>query len=339
MRAAFVFPNPRAKLLEGVRRGDAPDSSLLGANHLADAYVHDPRLARERSSWLRWQLRELVLPFEVRDADVLVTPLFRYVGLASRLANGPKLIVVNFGLNVLLRNASPWRRRAVLATLRRPDRIACLSNVQRHELLELSGLPPERIVTVRLGIDADFFRPDDALDALPHVVTVGKDLARDYGTFAAALRGLEVAGFVATLPRNLAGVSLPPNVTAGTLEPLALRSRYRRAACVVISQFHDSHPVGTEHGGTTALLEAWAMGKAVIVTERATLREYIVDGQDAIVVPAEDPAAMRAAIERLVGDADLRTRLGAAGRARVEQELTTGHMAERWEPVLAEAAA
>lgn len=338
MKAVFVFPNPRAKLLDGVRRGDAPDSSLLGANHLPGAYIHDPRLARERSSWLRWQLRELALPFEVRGADVLVTPLFRYVGFAGRVARGPKLVVVNFGLNVLLRNAPPWRRRAVLATLRQPARIACLSDVQRHELVELSGLPDERVVTVRLGIDAEFFTPGEALDERPVVVTVGKDLARDYGTFAAAVAGLEAEGRIAALPRNLEGVALPPNVTAAMLDPLELRDHYRRATCVVISQFRDAYPVGTEHGGTTALLEAWAMEKAVIATDRATLREYIREGEDGLIVPAEDPSAMRSAIERVVGDPDLRRRLGAAGRKRVEDEFTTRHMAERWRPVLEAAA-
>ena len=338
MRAAFVFPNPRARLLADLQRGAAPDSSLLGANHLPGAYVHDPRLARQRSSWLRWQLRELVLPWEVRSADVLVTPLFRYVGFASRFARGPHVVVVNFGLNVLLRNAPPLRRRAVLATLRQPARIACLSDVQRDELVELSGLPADRVVTVRLGIDAEFFTPADALDERPLVMTVGKDLARDYATFAAALVGVEADGKIAALPRNLAGVVLPRNVTGSMLDPVELRDHYRRASCVVISQFRDAHPVGTEHGGTTALLEAWAMGKAVVATDRATLREYIRDGEDGLIVPAEDVHAMRGAIERVLRDSDLRSRLGAAGRRRVEEDLTTRHMAARWLPVLEAAA-
>jgi glycosyltransferase involved in cell wall biosynthesis len=338
VRAAFVFPNPRAKLLADLRRGAAPDSSLLGANHLREAYVHDPRLARERSSWLRWQLRELVLPWEVRGDDVLVTPLFRYVGVASRIVHGPRLVVVNFGLNVLLRNAPSLRRHAVLATLRQPARIVCLSDVQRHELVELSGLPADRVVTVRLGIDAAFFTPADALGERRLVLTVGKDLARDYATFAAALDGVEADAKIAALPRNLESVTLPQNVTASMLDSLELRDHYRRASCVVISQFRDEHPVGTEHGGTTALLEAWAMGKAVIATDRAALREYIRDGEDALIVPAEDAQAMRSAVERVLGDPELRRRLGAAGRARVEDDLTTRHMAERWLPVLEAAA-
>jgi glycosyltransferase involved in cell wall biosynthesis len=338
VKVAFVFPNPRRSLLDEIGHGDAPDSSLLGANHLPYSYVHDSRLARDRSSWLRWQLRELVLPWEIREADVLVTPLFRYVGFATRAARGPRLVVVNFGLNVLVRNAPPGRRRAVLATLRQPTLIACLSDVQRRELLELSGLPAERAVTVRLGIDADFFRPDDRPHDPPLVLSVGKDLARDYGTFATALDGLAANGFAAAMPRNLTGVRLPANVSAGVLDPRELREHYARATCVVISQFSDDHSVGTEHGGTTALLEAWAMGKPVIATTRATLHEYIRDGEDGLLVPARDAPAMRAAIERVLGDPGLRARLGARGRARIEREFTTRHMAERWDTVLRSAA-
>ena len=50
MRVAFVYPNPRGDLARAWRRGEAPDSPLLGQNHLhehgIDAYVHDPGLAR-----------------------------------------------------------------------------------------------------------------------------------------------------------------------------------------------------------------------------------------------------------------------------------------------------
>jgi glycosyltransferase involved in cell wall biosynthesis len=47
---------------------------------------------------------------------------------------------------------------------------------------------------------------------------------------------------------------------------------------------------------------------------------------------------MRTAIERLLGDAELRRTLGAAGRRRIDEDLTTRHMAARWLPVLEAAA-
>ena len=35
-QVAFVFPNPRAELAAAVARGEAPDSTLLGQNHLGE---------------------------------------------------------------------------------------------------------------------------------------------------------------------------------------------------------------------------------------------------------------------------------------------------------------
>jgi glycosyltransferase involved in cell wall biosynthesis len=46
------------------------------------------------------------------------------------------------------------------------------------------------------------------------------------------------------------------------------------------------------------------------------LRDLVVDGETGLVVPPRDPATLRAALERLLGDAELRRRLGTAGRER-----------------------
>ena len=41
-----------------------------------------------------------------------------------------------------------------------------------------------------------------------------------------------------------------------------------------------------------------------------------------LLVPPRDPGALRRALERLLGDRALRERLGAAGRAKAERELS-----------------
>jgi glycosyltransferase involved in cell wall biosynthesis len=78
-----------------------------------------------------------------------------------------------------------------------------------------------------------------------------------------------------------------------------------------------SSRVGTETF-PNVVLEAMATGLPVITTDVGSVREMVEDGRSALVVPVEDEAALREAIERLVGDAGLRSAFGARGRAIVD---------------------
>ncbi len=106
---------------------------------------------------------------------------------------------------------------------------------------------------------------------------------------------------------------------------------------MIVPQRRDGHLYGSEGAGITAVLEGAASARPLVVSERALLRDYVTDGENALVVPAEDPAALRAAIERVLGDAALGERLGAAGRARVERTHTTRGFASLLAPILEDA--
>lgn len=69
-----------------------------------------------------------------------------------------------------------------------------------------------------------------------------------------------------------------------------------------------------------AILEASACGVPVVVSDVGGLPEVVKAGETGLVVPREDPEAAARAIATLVGDPDLRRRMGAAGRAHVERE-------------------
>ena len=79
MKVTFVYPNSRVGLVERVARGEAPDTSLLGQNHLAafgiDATIHNPSLRRvdRRAGLLHritWNAREVGLPWELRKDEL-----------------------------------------------------------------------------------------------------------------------------------------------------------------------------------------------------------------------------------------------------------------------------
>ncbi|HTO10738.1 MAG TPA: glycosyltransferase, partial [Candidatus Binatia bacterium] len=66
------------------------------------------------------------------------------------------------------------------------------------------------------------------------------------------------------------------------------------------------------------VLEAMAAGRPVIGTRVGGTPELIEDGESGLLVPRADPAALAAAIERLLDDPALAARLGEAARRRVE---------------------
>ena len=74
-------------------------------------------------------------------------------------------------------------------------------------------------------------------------------------------------------------------------------------------------PSRREGFGMTCL-EAMAHGKPVVASAVGGLLDLVVDGETGLLVPPRDASALRAALERLLGDADLRRRLGVAARDR-----------------------
>ncbi len=67
------------------------------------------------------------------------------------------------------------------------------------------------------------------------------------------------------------------------------------------------------------LLEAAACGLAVVATDVGGTREiFPSDADGAVLVPKDDPAALAAAVQALLGDDGKRLALGAAGRRRME---------------------
>jgi glycosyltransferase involved in cell wall biosynthesis len=85
------------------------------------------------------------------------------------------------------------------------------------------------------------------------------------------------------------------------------------------------------------LLEAMASGLPCITTEVGTGTSFVVqDGVTGLVVPPADPAALRTALERLLGDPALCRQMGAAGRARVSAEFTPEQLLQRVEAVYEE---
>jgi glycosyltransferase involved in cell wall biosynthesis len=73
-----------------------------------------------------------------------------------------------------------------------------------------------------------------------------------------------------------------------------------------------------------SILEAMAVGLPVVASRVGGIPEVVVDEETGLLVPPGSPGALAAALRRLIGDRDLRRRLGAAGRSRVVRDFDLG---------------
>ena len=76
--------------------------------------------------------------------------------------------------------------------------------------------------------------------------------------------------------------------------------------------------IGGRYTSPLKLFEYLAAGKAVVVSDLPSMRQVLEPERDALLVKTGEAGGFAAAIERLLADAGLRSRLGAAAKARAE---------------------
>jgi glycosyltransferase involved in cell wall biosynthesis len=111
-------------------------------------------------------------------------------------------------------------------------------------------------------------------------------------------------------------------VFLGPLMEPEVRSEYGRAAvfalpCRVLEN-------GDRDGLPNVVLEAMAHGLPVASTTLAGVREAVVDGECGLLVPPGDEFGLADALQRLLSDGALRSRLGAQARRRVVSRFERG---------------
>lgn len=95
---------------------------------------------------------------------------------------------------------------------------------------------------------------------------------------------------------------------AGWLDPDAKAAQLTRSEVFVMPSLSEGMPI--------ALLEAMAYGKAIVASRVGGIPDIVEDGVEALLVPPSDPDALAAAVARVLGDRELRERLGSAARER-----------------------
>jgi glycosyltransferase involved in cell wall biosynthesis len=199
------------------------------------------------------------------------------------------------------------------------------TSTHREFAMNRLGVPPEKIRFITYYVDQKFFRP------MPRetdtICAVGQEM-RDYPTLVEAMRGLDIKCHIAagksrggrifdTVKVIYEHDSLPTNVTVGPLNLVELRELYARSRFIVIPLL----PTDSDNG-LTSILEAMAMGKAVICSKTKGQNDVIIDGKTGIFVPQGNPKALREAIEYLWAHPEIAEKMGREGRKIIEEKFT-----------------
>jgi glycosyltransferase involved in cell wall biosynthesis len=260
-----------------------------------------------------------------------------YGSFAARRAGVPGVVNAIAGLGYL--STSNGTKARIL----RPLVVAALRGAMKHHNTSLivQNRDDERMLLERgiassaqliclpgVGVDLRRFSPVPEPDGPPLVLLPARMLwAKGVGTFVDAATRLIAEGVEARFV--LAGRTDPENPTAiaesqlgewtaaGTVEWWGNREdmdQVLRAAAVVCL------PSAYGEGIPKSLLEGAASGRPIVTTDTPGCREVVGHGENGLLVPANDAIALAGALKTLIGDRELRARLGARGRARAEAE-------------------
>jgi glycosyltransferase involved in cell wall biosynthesis len=207
-------------------------------------------------------------------------------------------------------------------------------------------LPAGRVRVVPNPIDEDLFAPGGEELAVPgSILVVGRvERAKGQDLLLEALPAIREAvpeahirligadgGTATRLLDRARELGLPEAIAIeGARARRELPLAYRSAAvCVVPSRF-EAFPY--------TCLEAMACGRAVVAARVGGLPEVLSDGEDGLLVPPEDRAALAGAVRRLLLDGAERRLLGTAARARVLAAFAARTVAARMAELYAEVA-
>jgi glycosyltransferase involved in cell wall biosynthesis len=268
--------------------------------HYGIAYGHGALGNLRRRPWLSLLVPALVASFlraaRRVDADLLHAHWLPSGWVAAR--TGKPYVVQVWGTDVELAQHAPRLARRVLAGAR----LVIAASTSLADSARLLGAREVRVIPS--GVDLP---PEVGEEAEPLEVLYAGRLSAEKGV-------LELVGAAQGLNLVVAGDGpLRPQVPGarGFVRHDELQGLYARAAVVACPSRREGFGV--------ACLEAMAHARPVVATGVGGLRDLVVDGETGLVVPPRDPAALRAALERLLADPELRRRLGSAGRERARE--------------------
>lgn len=200
------------------------------------------------------------------------------------------------------------------------DAIVAISDYEAEEARRI-GIKGNRVFVVKNGLK---FTPPKAVpsawsDERRKALFIGRlDEQKGFDVLVKAVEGCEDEVALRVIGESVLGEEAIPTTSLRSAEFLGWQTEGQIEGHLAVADFVVM-PSRWEGFGLVAI-EAMRASKAVIASRVGGLQEVVVDGETGILVPADDPAALRGAI--LSTGHDEFERLGAAGRRRFEQSFT-----------------
>lgn len=297
-------------------------------------------------------LRRLLVAEQVDLVHGFTIKCAVYGSLAARLAGVKARVNAVAGMGYVFTSTDlkacllrPVVRALMRGSLDGQNARLILQNPDDMELFRQAGLvrPEHMRLIPGSGVDCERFAPLDlpaeskpALGGRLRVVLPARLLwDKGLAEFVEAARLLHAEG--RAIDFLLAGDPDPGNpaavpeatvrgwVTEGLLEWLGhiddMPALFRSVDVVVLPSYREGLPKG--------LIEAAACALPLVTTDVPGCREVVTDDVDGLLVPVKNAKALAHAIARLHDDPDLRTRLGAAARAKALAEFDESVVIER----------
>lgn len=288
-------------------------------------------------AWLRTKHARLQRLIDDYRPDLVHAMRIPFEGIAAGALAGPPLIVSTWGNDLtLFANRTPAMARATRRTLARTSVLHC--DCRRDADLALDwGFPAGRPIWVlpgNGGVDRSVFHPGPGglrhrLGLPPEAVLILnprgiREYVRTDTFFAALAPVLRSRPDVHVACPGMAGSRVAENLIAGArldrsrvhllpkLDRRLMADAFRASRVSVSLSEHDGTP--------NTLLEAMACGTLPVVGDVASVREWIKDGTNGIVISAQDPHLVAIALERALSD-DALVAAGGAENQRLVADL------------------
>lgn len=245
------------------------------------------------------------------------------------------------------------------------------SSEQYKKAIEALGIPSTKVRMLPYQVDTEFWKPQNAkpVQVEPseaYICTAGLEF-RDYSTLLEAIKGAPVkvkigaASHWSKRKSSILAQELPENVEVNSYNYFELRDLYAGSRFVIVPLVNVDF-----QAGITVILEAMAMGKAVIVTRSQGQGDTVVDrrkttrdgmalptignlgrffgnneyekeaGQTGFYVTPGDAAQLRRAIDYLLANPERAEEMGQRGRHMVENLMRVEQFAIRIRQVIEE---